>query len=811
MKDNNQNSAAHRLVGLPQLNGIVSEVGPDFKFDEFRFSDSRVPVVPLRELVPFPCLVVPLPVGRPASLQILEHAMHNKEAVLFVCQKDASVEMPKPDDIYRVGVLGVVARVVQLPDGTHSALVILAERARIKRLTRRTDSMTASIECEPVIRPENDSDATALEEAVMESYKRLIDLMPEESTREISFTLAQMTGMLPAIFYISMFVPMTISERQSLLESKDFPELDRNLLRFMDRAYNMTRLKVNIEQQTRCDMDQQQREMFLQQQLRTIRAELGDNPEESDSDQLKIRADAKEWDDKARAHFDKELAKLERYPLQSPDYAIQYNYLDTLLALPWNHCSDDNFELQEVERILNRDHFGMEKIKDRIIEHMAVLKLRQDMKAPILCLYGPPGVGKTSLGRSIAEALGREYARVSLGGVHDEAEIRGHRRTYIGAMPGRIISALAKCGSANPVFVLDEIDKLGADMKGDPSTALLEVLDPEQNVKFHDNYLGTDYDLSKIMFIATANTLSTLSAPLLDRMELIEIGGYIAEEKVEIALRHLWPRVLEDHGLARDEIRITPAAVRVVIDLYTRESGVRHLAKQLAKIVRKLARLKASDTPLPSYIDTDEAREYLGMQEVFPEVYETNQYAGVVTGLAWTSAGGEILFIESSLSEGKDAKLTLTGNLGDVMKESAIIALKYLKAHSAALGLSQEQFANNDVHIHVPAGAVPKDGPSAGITIATSLASALTGRRVRDKIAMTGEMTLRGKVLPVGGIREKVLAAKRAGIKEIILSSQNRRDVEEIPSHYLDGIAFRYVDRLEEVLEYALLEEKAPY
>ncbi|MDE5813966.1 MAG: endopeptidase La, partial [Muribaculaceae bacterium] len=545
---------------------------------------------------------------------------------------------------------------------------------------------------------------------------------------------------------------------------------------------------------------------FLQQQLRAIKEELGDVPEESDEAELIAKADKMEWSEEIRKYFDKELKKLGRFMASTPEYGIQFTYLNTLLALPWDRKKESHIDLDHVEEVLNRDHYGLDKIKDRIIEQVAVMKLRGDMKAPILCLYGPPGVGKTSLGKSVAEALGRDYQRISLGGLHDEAEIRGHRRTYIGAMPGRIIAALEKTESNNPVIVLDEIDKISKDIKGDPSAALLEVLDPEQNSKFHDNYIDVDYNLSDVLFIATANTLDTISAPLLDRMELLEVSGYIVEEKVEIAKRHLLPKALSDLGFEVEDVTVTDDGLRYITERYTRESGVRQLDKTIRRLLRRLARLKATDKPLPKDIGPGQVKEILGKELHTGEIYEGNEFTGVVTGLAWTAAGGEILFIETSLSKGKGEKLTLTGNLGDVMKESATIALQYVKAHAEEYGIEDSKFTEYNVHIHVPEGAIPKDGPSAGITMVTSIVSAFTGRKVREKTAMTGEMTLRGKVLPVGGIKEKILAAKRAGITDIVLSSENRRDIEEIEKMYLNGINFHYVNKISEVIDFALLD-----
>ncbi len=580
------------------------------------------------------------------------------------------------------------------------------------------------------------------------------------------------------------------------------------LLFILNREYQLVELKASIQMKTHEDINQQQREYFLQQQIKTIQEELGGNINELEIRELRERAFKKKWPASVAEIFEKEVRKLERLHPQSPDFSIQTQYVQTIINLPWNEYSKDNFNLTHAQKVLDRDHYGLEKVKERIIEHLAVLKLKGDMKSPIICLYGPPGVGKTSLGKSIAEALHRKYVRISLGGLHDEAEIRGHRRTYIGAMSGRIIQNIQKAGSSNPVFILDEIDKVTNDFKGDPASALLEVLDPEQNSTFHDNYLDIDYDLSKVMFIATANNLNTISQPLLDRMELIEVSGYILEEKVEIAARHLVPKQLEAHGLSKGKVKLPKKTLQVIIESYTRESGVRELDKKIAKIMRKLARKVASDEAIPAQIKPEDLHEYLGAVEYSRDKYQGNDYAGVVTGLAWTAVGGEILFVESSLSRGKGSKLTLTGNLGDVMKESAMLALEYIHAHASLFGINEELFENWNVHIHVPEGAIPKDGPSAGVTMVTSLVSAFTQRKVRKNLAMTGEITLRGKVLPVGGIKEKILAAKRAGIKELILCKENQKDIEEIKADYVKGLTFHYVEDIRQVIDLALLKEK---
>ena len=580
------------------------------------------------------------------------------------------------------------------------------------------------------------------------------------------------------------------------------------LLFILNREYQLVELKASIQMKTHEDINQQQREYFLQQQIKTIQEELGGNINELEIRELRERAFKKKWPASVAEIFEKEVRKLERLHPQSPDFSIQTQYVQTIINLPWNEYSKDNFNLTHAQKVLDRDHYGLEKVKERIIEHLAVLKLKGDMKSPIICLYGPPGVGKTSLGKSIAEALHRKYVRISLGGLHDEAEIRGHRRTYIGAMSGRIIQNIQKAGSSNPVFILDEIDKVTNDFKGDPASALLEVLDPEQNSTFHDNYLDIDYDLSKVMFIATANNLNTISQPLLDRMELIEVSGYILEEKVEIAARHLVPKQLEAHGLSKGKVKLPKKTLQIIIESYTRESGVRELDKKIAKIMRKLARKVASDEAIPAQIKPEDLHEYLGAVEYSRDKYQGNDYAGVVTGLAWTAVGGEILFVESSLSRGKGSKLTLTGNLGDVMKESAMLALEYIHAHASLFGINEELFENWNVHIHVPEGAIPKDGPSAGVTMVTSLVSAFTQRKVRKNLAMTGEITLRGKVLPVGGIKEKILAAKRAGIKELILCKENQKDIEEIKADYVKGLTFHYVEDIRQVIDLALLKEK---
>lgn len=772
---------------------------------EFTVNPDEMPILPLRNMVLFPNVNLPIALGRDSSKQLANEAVETKELVFLTSQKDPDVENPKASDLNRVGVVARIMKVLTLPDGTMTAICVTMGRARLRKIAQKTPYLRGSVKPEHDIIPsQDDIEFQATLTTIAESFTHVLDLIGEENTRELRFALSQMDVDLRLYNFICCNAPISAAEKQVLLNEQDYKKRMEMLLANLDRAIQLLEIKIEIEQRTHSDLSQQQKEHFLQQQIRTIRDELGAAAEDDEIAALVARAKKLCWNEDANKHFEKELAKLQRFNPSSPEYAIQYTYMDTLLNLPWNKMSKDELILSKVEETLDRDHYGLENVKERIIEHMAVLKLRKDMKSPIICLYGAPGVGKTSLGRSIADAMGREYTRISLGGLHDEAEIRGHRRTYMGAMPGRIISALSKCGTSNPVVVLDEIDKIGKDYKGDPAQALLEVLDPEQNSKFHDNYLDFDYDLSNVLFIATANSLSPLSKPLLDRMEIIEVNGYITAEKIEIAKRHLVPKALKEHGFEADEIKFNDEALHYMIERYTREAGVRQLEKRIAKTLRKLARLKASEKPYPTEITKSHIAEYLGKEEVNPDMYENNDNIGVVTGLAWTSVGGEILFIESSLSAGK-GNLSMTGNLGDVMKESATLAMQYLKAHAADYGIAPERFEKTDVHIHVPEGAIPKDGPSAGVTMITSLTSSFTNRKVKSHLAMTGEITLRGKVLPVGGIKEKILAAKRSGITEIILCNQNRKDIEEIAPEYLEGLTFHYVDTIPEVLSIALL------
>ena len=767
-----------------------------------------LPILPLRNMVLFPGVAMPIFVGRPKSMRLIREASQRKILVGVVCQKDAEVEEPGLDDLYPIGTVAEVLRVLEMPDGSTTAILQGRKRMALHSLVDTEPYLNGAISLlddQPAGKDDREY------EALISTIKDLTIKMIEaagDPPRELVFSIRNMQNTMYMLGFACCHIVANPDEKQELLAIDDVKNRAYRLLFILNREYQLIELKTSIQMKTHEDINKQQKEYFLQQQMKAIQEELGGNMNDIEIRELRAQAKKKKWPKEVGETFEKELAKLERIHPQSPDYSIQSQYVQTIVGLPWGTYSRDNFSLPHAQRVLDRDHYGMEKVKERIIEHLAVLKLKRDLRSPILCLYGPPGVGKTSLGRSVAEALGRKYVRVSLGGLHDEAEIRGHRRTYIGAMMGRILQNLQKAGTSNPVFVLDEVDKVGSDFKGDPASALLEVLDPEQNTTFHDNYLDIDYDLSKILFIATANNLNTISQPLLDRMELIEVSGYILEEKIEIAMRHLIPKQMEAHGITKGTVRFHRNTVRAIIDSYTRESGVRALEKKIAKIMRRLARKIASDEAVPAVLKVDHLREYLGPVEYTRDKYQDNCYAGVVTGLAWTAVGGEILFVESSLSRGKSAKLTITGNLGDVMKESAILALEYVHSHAAQLGIEESLFENWNVHIHVPEGAIPKDGPSAGITMVTSLVSTFTRRKVKSNLAMTGEITLRGKVLPVGGIKEKILAAKRAGIREIVLCEENRKDVEEINQTYVEGLTFHYVADIMQVIDTALLDEK---
>ena len=788
---------------------ILTECDVDEDFTEgIEKVGDTIPILPLRNMVLFPGVALPVIIGRPKSMRLIKEAVHKKSLIGVVCQKEMDTEDPVLEDLYTTGVIADIVRVLEMPDGSTTVILQGKKRFELNELTETDPYLSGKITVLEDTKPDKtDREFEALISTIKDLTIKMLGAVAEPP-RDLIFSIKNNKNVLYVVNFSCSNIPSGSAEKQQLLLIGDLKERAYRLLFILNREYQLVELKASIQMKTHEDINQQQKEYFLQQQIKTIQEELGGNINELEIKELREKASRKKWPAEVAQVFEKELRKLERLHPQSPDYSVQTQYVQNIVNLPWNEYSKDNFNLSHAQKVLDRDHYGLEKVKERIIEHLAVLKLKGDMKSPIICLYGPPGVGKTSLGRSIAEALRRKYVRVSLGGLHDDAEIRGHRRTYIGAMCGRIIQNIQKAGTSNPVFILDEIDKITNDFKGDPASALLEVLDPEQNNAFHDNYLDIDYDLSKVMFIATANNLNTISQPLLDRMELIEVSGYIMEEKVEIAAKHLVPKQMDVHGLKKGSVKFPKKTLQVIVEAYTRESGVRELDKKIAKIMRKLARKVASDEPIPTSIKPEDLYEYLGAVEYSRDKYQGNDYAGVVTGLAWTAVGGEILFVESSLSKGKGSKLTLTGNLGDVMKESAMLALEYIHAHAAQFNINEELFENWNVHVHVPEGAIPKDGPSAGITMVTSLVSAFTQRKVKKNLAMTGEITLRGKVLPVGGIKEKILAAKRAGIKELILCKENEKDINEIKPEYLKGLVFHYVSDIQQVVDLALLREK---
>ena len=800
---------------------FVTEIDADIEKVIRQSNDGDMGILALRDNILFPGTVTPVTIGRKKSLKTLKMADKNGALVAAFVQKTPETDEPGMDDLYHVGTVCRVVHLMKLPDGNHNALLQAINRVGLDSLEDTTDGLVGHVTAIPEIKsPDREAELTVTIEMVQDRIKRLSSMSDDMPMEVIEFIKKMPTGVFFINFICTNFPFPTEKKAQLICEDTDLGRATL-LLKFLNFEIQLAKMRQDVEAKTHADLNRQQREYFVNQEIRNLQAELGNTDEFSskfdDLNQLRSQAKEKKWTKTIAETFEKELTKLSRINAQSPDYNVQLNYLQTMLQLPWGEYTQDNLDLKRAQRFLDEDHYGMEKVKERILEHLAVLKLKADKKSPIICLYGPPGVGKTSLCKSIANALKRNYVRISLGGMHDESEIRGHRRTYIGAMPGRIVKSIIKAGSSNPVFVLDEIDKVTqATMHGDPSSALLEVLDPEQNTAFHDNFLDVDYDLSRVMFIATAKDIHAIPRPLLDRMELIEVGGYITEEKIEIAKRHLFPKEKENNGLDKQKgLKIKKNAIEKIIENYTRESGVRSLEKQINKMLRKVA-LEFAQTQTGSTddiasieknIDEKEVERLLGKPLFTRDTYQGNDFAGVVTGLAWTSVGGEILFIETSVSEGKGGRLTLTGNLGDVMKESATIALEYIRCHTRDLGIDPRVFDNYNLHIHVPEGAVPKDGPSAGITMATSIASALTQRKVRKELAMTGEITLRGKVLPVGGIREKILAAKRAGIKQIILCQDNKKDIEEIPAIYLNGLDFHYVNTVMDVLDYALLKE----
>ena len=792
---------------------MIADYGDDVNQVLSTNFDGNVPILATRNMVLFPGVVSPILLGRTASINLV-NAIRNQPNAIFAifAQKMADTEMPITSDLYEEGVLAKLVRVIDHPGQSNEVTAIVQGlgRCKLERMTGFAPFLTGIVHSHPEQYDGTDNSVfnTAIDDLrkLTTNYIQQNEDIPDEAL----FSIQNINNNIILLNYICSGLFFPVNEKINMLKEDSMQERVILALRALNRDMQLLELKQNIRTRTRYDLDEQQKEYFLQQQIRNIKAELGNGEGTPERKELKAKAKKKKWSKETADYFNKEMEKLDVLNPQSPDYSTQIQYLRTMVDLPWNEYTKDDLNIARAQKILDKDHYGMEKVKERILEHMAVLSLRGDLKSPIICLYGPPGVGKTSLGKSIAAAMKRKYVRISLGGMHDESEIRGHRRTYVGAMPGRIIKAIQKAGSSNPVFILDEIDKVTQHtINGDPSSALLEVLDPEQNGAFHDNYLDVDYDLSKVLFIATANDLNTIPRPLLDRMEIIEVSGYITEEKIEIAKRHLIPKEKENTGMAKDrKLQFNKAAIEMIVEQYTRESGVRQLEKQIGKAFRKLAFAKAKDGALPyEKITPNEVTGLLGKPPYYRDLYQGNGYAGVVTGLAWTSVGGEILFIETSLSKGKGSKLTLTGNLGDVMKESAVLALEYVRAHAQFLHIDYRIFDNYNIHIHVPEGATPKDGPSAGITIATSIASALTQRKVRINTAMTGEITLRGKVLPVGGIKEKILAAKRAGITDIVICQDNKKDIEEIPEVYLKGVSFHYVENIQDVWSFALTDE----
>lgn len=764
-------------------------------------------ILPIKNTVLFPGVVIPITVGRQKSIKLVKKAYQGNRIIGVVAQKNPQAEEPTVDELYRTGTVARIIKMLVLPDGNTTIIIQGKNRFTISEFKQEEPYLTARIQLlsEPVLNI-NGKEAKALVQSLKDAASKILKLNPE-IPQEAQVALDNISSMSFLIHFLASNLNVEVADKQKILETQNLIDRGTLLLQYMLRDVQMLEIKHEIQKKVHTDIDQQQRDYFLRQQIKVLQDELGYDGPDKEVEKLRKRAESKKWPKAVGEHLEKELEKLMRINPMAAEYPVAMNYVEFMLDLPWGEYTQDDFDLKRARRILDRDHFGLEKVKTRILEYLAVLKLKQDMKGPILCLYGPPGVGKTSLGRSIAKALQRKYIRMSLGGVHDEAEIRGHRKTYVGAMPGKILQNIKKAQSSNPVFILDEIDKVKSDFRGDPSSALLEVLDPEQNHAFGDNYLEVDYDLSKVLFIATANSLDTIHPALRDRMEIIEVTGYTQEEKVEIAMKHLIPKQLKEHGLKRKQVRFTKSAVAKIISSYTRESGVRNLERKIGTLVRHVAKSVAMEEEYDKVITEETVRRILGAEIHDEELYQGNDIAGVVTGLAWTQVGGEILFVESSLSKGKGT-LTISGQLGDVMKESAMAALSYLKSNAESLGIDPRVFQQYDLHIHVPAGAVPKDGPSAGITMFTSLASIYTQRKVKSKLAMTGEITLRGKVLPVGGIKEKILAAKRSGIKEIVLSSKNKRDIDEIEKQYIKGLTFYFVDTVDEVLKVALLKEK---
>lgn len=802
-----------------QLNNIIDdERDNDFiplltSEDEEQMNSENIPevlsILPLRNTVLFPGVVIPITVGRDKSIKLIKDAYKADKIIGVVSQKDDKIEDPSFDELNKIGTVAFIIRMLRMPDGNTTVIIQGKKRFSLNEITQTDPYLKASVTPFTESKPaKGDKEFDALYSSLKDLALQIIKQSPQIPS-EAAFAIKNIESPSFLINFISSNMNATVADKQKIMEVSDLTERATLVLGFLTKELQMLELKNQIQSKVKTDLDKQQRDYFLNQQLKTIQEELGGNPVDEGVKEMEEKAKKKKWSKEVETIFKKELDKMKRIHPNAAEYSVQMNYLELLLDLPWGEYTKDKFDLRKAQRILDNDHYGLDKVKDRILEHLAVLKLKGNMKSPILCLYGPPGVGKTSLGKSIATALGRKFVRMSLGGLRDEAEIRGHRKTYIGAMPGRILQNIKKAKSSNPVFILDEIDKVGNHFHGDPSSALLEVLDPEQNNAFYDNFVEMDYDLSKVMFIATANSLSTIQPALRDRLEIIDVTGYTVEEKIEIAKRHLIPKQLEEHGIKKSQVVFDEKIIEKIIEDYTRESGVRGLEKQIAKVVRHIAKAIAMKDKYNLKLTSDDIKKSLGAAFFHKDKYQDNEVAGVVTGLAWTSVGGDILFIEVSLSKGKSGgKLTLTGNLGDVMKESAVIALEFLKSHCNEFGIEPAVFDEWNVHVHVPEGATPKDGPSAGITMLTALASAFTQRKVKKQLAMTGEITLRGKVLPVGGIKEKILAAKRANIKEIILSEENKKDIQEINPDYISDLSFHYVSEMRQVIELALLNEK---
>lgn len=768
---------------------------------------NELSILPIKNTVLFPGVVIPITVGRQKSIRLVKKAYQGSRIIGVVAQKNPNAEEPTVEDLYKTGTVARIIKMLVLPDGNTTIIIQGKNRFTIRQVIQEEPYLTAHIEMqpEPMINA-NSKEAKALVQSLKDAATKILKLNPE-IPMEAQVALDNISSMSFLVNFLSSNLNVEVADKQKILETQNIIDRSTLLLQYMMKDIQMLEIKNEIQRKVHTDIDQQQRDYFLRQQIKVLQDELGFDGPDKEVEKLRKRAESKKWPKQVAEHFNKELDKLLRINPMAAEYPVAMNYVEFMLDLPWGEYTVDDFDLKRAKRILDHDHFGLTKVKTRILEYLAVLKLKNDMKGPILCLYGPPGVGKTSLGRSIAKALQRKYVRMSLGGVHDEAEIRGHRKTYVGAMPGKVLQNIKKANSSNPVFILDEIDKIKSDFRGDPSSAMLEVLDPEQNNAFGDNYLEVEYDLSKVLFIATANSLDTIHPALRDRMEIIEVTGYTLEEKVEIAVKHLVPKQLKEHGLKASQVKFSKPAIAKVVNSYTRESGVRNLERKIGTLVRSIAKSVALEEEYDQVVTEETVTKVLGAEIFDTELYQGNEIAGVVTGLAWTQVGGEILFVESSLSRGK-GNLTISGQLGDVMKESAMAALSYLKSNAEALNIDYRVFQQYDLHIHVPAGAVPKDGPSAGITMFTSLASIYTQRKVRANLAMTGEITLRGKVLPVGGIKEKILAAKRSGIKEIVLSTKNKRDIDEIEKHYLKGLVFHYVDTVDEVLKVALMKDK---